>query len=133
MPVVISDELQQLFDLRDHRAAAIERFILAEAELQGYMQQNISKEFVEVHELDITYKLMKPVNVAKEELEVFNAKFEEKKRFFINLLEAAGCLKLMCTNKEFNEAGDFAYISYIISVARNIDGDTDLVIHPAKK
>lgn len=128
MSVVISDELQELFDLRDHRSTAIEKFIMAEAELQGNMQQNANKEFVEIHDLDVTHKLLKPVLETKDELEMINAKFEAKKKFFISLLESSGCPKLHCTNKEFNEHGHFEYIPYTISVAKNINGDMDLLI-----
>ena len=129
MPVVISDELQDLFDLRDHRAAAIDRFIIAEAELQAHMQQNILKDFVEMHDLEITHKLMSPVLKEKQELETINGKFEEKKRFFMGLMEASGCLKLHCSNKEFNTEGNFEYIHYVVSLAKNIDGLGDLHIH----
>ena len=129
MPVVISDELQDLFDLRDHRAAAIDRFIIAEAELQAHMQQNINKDFVEMHDLEITHKLMSPVLKEKQELETINGKFEEKKRFFMGLMEASGCSKLHCSNKEFNPEGNFEYIHYVVSLAKNIDGHVDLNIH----
>ncbi len=130
MSVVIDDELQELFNLRDHRAATIEKFIIAEAVLQANMQQNSSKEFIEVHELDIAYKLLKPVLYLKEELEKINLEFDKKKKFFITLLESSGCNKLFCSNKEFNSAGHYEYINYTLSLAKNIDGDDDLVIHP---
>ena len=129
MPVLISEEMQYLFDLRDHRAAAIERFILAEAEIQAHMQQNAHKDFVEMHDLEVTHKLMAPVLAAKQELEITNIKFEEKKVFFMKLLEASGCSRLSCSNKEFNTEGDFEYIHYIISIAKNLDGNMDLSIH----
>ena len=129
MPVVISDELQDLFDLRDHRAAAIDRFIIAEAELQAHMQQNAHKDFVEMHDLEITHKLLSPVLEGKQELETINSKFEEKKRFFMGLLEASGCSRFHCSNKEFDAEGNFEYIHYVASLAKNIDGNVDLNIH----
>lgn len=129
MPVVISDELQDLFDLRDHRAAAIDRFIIAEAELQGHMQQNAHKDFVEMHDLEVTHTLMAPVSAAKQELETINLKFEEKKQFFMKLLEASGSSRLHCSNKEFNTEGHFEYVHYILSLVKNVDGNTDLSIH----
>ena len=128
MPIVVSDELQELFGLRDRRAAIIERFIIVEAELQGNMQRNANKEFVEVHDLDVTNNLMQPLLDIKEELEAVNSKFEQKKNFFISILESTGCLRLACSNKEFDEEGDFEYVPYMISVVKKNEGEADLVI-----
>ena len=128
MSVVISEALEQLFSVRDQRAAIIEQFILAEAELQANMQQNAGKEFVEVHDLEISYHLLKPVLRIKKELETVNAEFEKKKTFFITLLESSGCHKLFCTNKEVNEQGQVTHVPYIISLSRNMEGHADLSI-----
>ncbi len=119
-----------MFDLRDKRSVAIEEFILAEAELQGNMQINANKEFVEIKDLEISYKLLKPVLKLKEELQKINEAFEEKKSVFITLLEASGCGKLECSNLEFNEVGKSNIINYIISVSKNIEGKVDLSIQP---
>ncbi|HEU0064836.1 MAG TPA: hypothetical protein VFQ58_07385, partial [Flavisolibacter sp.] len=59
MSVVISDELQELFDFRDHASVMREKVSLAEAKCHSNMQQNAGKEFVDIHDLDVTHKLFK--------------------------------------------------------------------------
>jgi hypothetical protein len=130
MSVVISEALEQLFGLKERRAAIIEQFILAEAELQANMQQNAGKDFVDVHDLELSHKLLKPVLHLKIELETINAEFEEKKAFFVTLLESSGCHKLFCTNKQVNDNGQIEHLPYIISLSRNMVGHADLSIHP---
>jgi len=128
MSIIISDELQQLFDLRDHRASMSEKLTLAEVELRTNTQQNSRKDFVEIHDLDITHKLMRAVSEAKHEFDAINHQYEIKKKFFINLLESSGRPVLACTNKEWNADGDFEYIPYKISIVENEDGETDLLM-----
>lgn len=129
MATVVVNELKKLFELRDRRTIAIDRFIIAEAELQGNMQQNAHKDFLEISDLENTHKLIKPVSAAKAVLEHINAELEISKRFFTSLLEASGCTRFRYANNEVDEAGNAQQVLYVISLAKNINGDTDLLIH----
>jgi hypothetical protein len=132
MSIVISDELQELFDLRDHASVLREKVSLAEAKCHSNMQQNSGKEFVDVHDLDVTHKLLKTTTDCREEFEANEQKFQEKKRFFINLIRSSGSTKLTCTNKEWDDRGNFHYVPYILSIDEN-SGSNDLLIEPARE
>jgi hypothetical protein len=132
MSVVISDELQELFDLRDHASILREKASLAEAKYHSHMQQNTGKEFVDIHDLEVTHKFFKPASDCREEFEANERKFQEKKRFFINLIRAAGGTKLSCTNKEWDDQGNFHYVPYVLSIDES-SGANDLLIQPERE
>lgn len=131
MSVVISDELQELFDLRDHASVLREKVALAEAKCRNYMQQNAGKDVVDIHDLEVAHKFFKPALDCREEFEANELKFEQKKRFFINLIKAAGGTKLSCTNKEWDDRGNFHYVPYVLSINES-SGANDLLIEPER-